>query len=382
MGPLHELLPERAAITRVMQIHGMPLGGGAVLAGLIIGCLGVVVWRQRQRLRHTQEQLRKLAVRVQVQQTLFDAHRNSQRVVDALEMVGHGMEAEGMLLLSLQNGWISHLFVWRRKTAAFRFLTKGTSLKKRFPSGYAALSRGQSILVWEGRQTQALSQPERELLKGWGMDRVIMTPILDGSETLRGVLCGVNFRGRGADCAYLEGVAHSFWMAMQNMESYQAMCHLGTRDLLTGMKNRNSYEQALSRYSELACDRFSCIYVDVNGLHELNNQQGHQQGDSMLCCVAQAMRDVFGEEHTYRIGGDEFVAFSTLPETEVTERIEVLRRCVAERGYHISVGGAGRKEGQRELEQLIRQAEDAMYQEKRAFYERNDRRGKPRSGLL
>ena len=53
-----------------------------------------------------------------------------------------------------------------------------------------------------------------------------------------------------------------------------------------------------------------CIYVDVNGLHELNNTQGHAAGDKMLQTVASLMRTQFGDRHVYRIGGDEFVVLA------------------------------------------------------------------------
>ena len=46
---------------------------------------------------------------------------------------------------------------------------------------------------------------------------------------------------------------------------------LSETDLLTGMYNRNSYEQKLEAYSSMCNQMLSCVYVDVNGLHELNN---------------------------------------------------------------------------------------------------------------
>ena len=47
-------------------------------------------------------------------------------------------------------------------------------------------------------------------------------------------------------------------------------------------------------------------------------------------------------------------------------------------GYHISVGLAGQKGGSVDIKKLIWEAEMKMYKEKKTFYEKNDRCGKPR----
>ena len=205
---------------------------------------------------------------------------------------------------------------------------------------------------------------------------MMITPVLDIQGTLYGVLCAVNFKRKDIVYRYVECVANSFIMAMCNMESYQLIHTMGTMDTLTGLKNRNSYESALLEYGSIASDNFHCIYVDVNGLHELNNQYGHKAGDTMLRFVANSICSVFGTEHTYRIGGDEFVAFSLQDSSDiVAEKLKSLCRMVETKGYYISVGSACWQDCERNLDELIAQAEEAMYDNKRDFYQKHDRRG-------
>lgn len=80
-------------------------------------------------------------------------------------------------------------------------------------------------------------------------------------------------------------------------------------DLNTQIPNRNAYENHMNEYPLRCSNTLSCVYVDVNGLHELNNTKGHNAGDVMLKTVAQEMVRQFGIKDSYRIGGDEFVAF-------------------------------------------------------------------------
>ena len=86
--------------------------------------------------------------------------------------------------------------------------------------------------------------------------------------------------------------------------------YLSQTDLLTGAKNRNHYENCLQSYPKQCLSNLICVYADANGLHEMNNSEGHPAGDRMLREVAEVMQRFFGPEHTYRVGGDEFVVFA------------------------------------------------------------------------
>lgn len=147
--------------------------------------------------------------------------------------------------------------------------------------------------------------------------------------------------------------------------------YMSQTDLLTGLKNRNYYEKQLQKYPKMCRLNLICVYGDVNGLHEINNRQGHSAGDRMLCEVAAAMQAHFGSEHTYRIGGDEFVALrmDAQPETASAE-LERMSQEFASKGYHVSFGMAAREKGQGsfDMQELVREAESAMFSAKNIFY--------------
>ena len=157
--------------------------------------------------------------------------------------------------------------------------------------------------------------------------------------------------------------------------------YLSETDLLTGAKNRNQYENRLPAYPRMCASNLACVYADVNGLHEMNNKHGHSAGDKMLCEVADAMRQRFGQEHTYRIGGDEFVAFRVDGQTDqLPAEIDRLRQALEEKGYHVSFGTAVHEKAQGDLNirELVSEAETNMFAAKRQFYSQsgNDRRSR------
>lgn len=147
--------------------------------------------------------------------------------------------------------------------------------------------------------------------------------------------------------------------------------YLSQTDLLTGLKNRNHYERRLAEYPGLCTSRLVCIYADVNGLHEMNNQEGHSAGDRMLCEVASKMQQCFGVEHTYRLGGDEFASFRAdcQPE-EVKSEIDRIRQQLAEKGYYMPFGIAAQDKvnGELDMYELVKNAESSMYAAKKEFY--------------
>ena len=347
----------------------------ATVIALLYIC--IIFWKNRKRLKEKQMQIRQSSFMFEVQQILFESHHMPDLMVDALQRVAETVEAEGVILLSSVNNQIGSRAAWYRKDTDFQAIVLERNLKKDFPTAYQYLMKNQCILYYADKADTFFSEEERKTLEIFGIRSLMLVSVMD-KEGLKGVLCAINLERRWNDCSYLDCVAHSFMMAMRNIDSYQIIRDMGAIDTLTGMKNRNSYEKELPDYAGAEYETLHCIYIDVNDLHGINNRYGHEEGDRMLRCVADAIREGFGREHAYRIGGDEFVIFSSEKENFLTGRLERMRRFVESKGYFISIGISGQKGGQINLEKLIAEAEAEMYREKKTYYQRHDRRKKPR----
>ena len=139
-------------------------------------------------------------------------------------------------------------------------------------------------------------------------------------------------------------------------------------DPLTGLLNRRRFERDLEWWGRNRPEALTCVYIDVVGLHEINNHLGHKAGDGMLCAVAGAMQRMFPLADTYRIGGDEFVVLwadhTGEQGAEAAARIKALLR---ESNYEISVG-VHQIEPDENLEDGVDRAENAMRRDKEAYY--------------
>ena len=164
------------------------------------------------------------------------------------------------------------------------------------------------------------------------------------------------------------------------LKNYQTeLEHIAHFDILTGLPNRllltDRMQQAMSQ-SVRRAQRMAVAYLDLDGFKEVNDQHGHAMGDKLLVALAQRMRDVMREGDTLaRIGGDEFVAvLIDLGEQDAgLPWITRMLRAAADpfvlegRSLQISasVGVALYPQVQNlDADQLLRQADQAMYQAK------------------
>ncbi len=144
---------------------------------------------------------------------------------------------------------------------------------------------------------------------------------------------------------------------------------LSFADMLTGLQNRNSYEQAIEHYKTHTPDTLGVIFCDVNGLKETNDNLGHDYGDFLIKWSARFLEEAI-QGPIYRIGGDEFVALVVDESKEkFQEYIDKINNGLKDlKQVNISVGSQWANENINIDKQLI-QADKSMYEVKQAYYE-------------
>lgn len=175
----------------------------------------------------------------------------------------------------------------------------------------------------------------------------------------------LNFIVFGMTCA-----AFSYYLSNQfarRLLSEKEIARSALYDEMTGVKNRNAFNRFVEE-AVLGEDSVYCIYVDVNGLGELNNTCGHEEGDKMLRVVARLMKESFGEDIIYRIGGDEFVAFIYDGSDTIFDDIASFNRKIHREGYSVAIGFAASYKNCG-IQELVKHAEKIMYEDKRRHYE-------------
>lgn len=161
---------------------------------------------------------------------------------------------------------------------------------------------------------------------------------------------------------------YSVWLIHEIRSSIAETEKKANIDVLTGLQNRNRYEAYLKKL-EGTKERLICIYIDANGLHELNNTKGHFAGDQMLRFIADTLKIEFDGENIFRIGGDEFVVFqSKKTGPEVSEALVRFSEALMRNDYHAAVGTCVYG-SEMSIDTLIKNAEKEMYEAKQKYYE-------------
>ena len=150
---------------------------------------------------------------------------------------------------------------------------------------------------------------------------------------------------------------------------------LANTDELTGLGNRRSFVERAREAMALSrrhAQPLALLFVDVDGLKELNDNEGHARGDLALKQLARALRQCLRQsDYAARYGGDEFVIL--MPPTDMhaaTIAAERLRAAI-ETGNDglpltVSVGLASTQGTHVGIEELVARADEALYVAKRA----------------
>lgn len=146
-------------------------------------------------------------------------------------------------------------------------------------------------------------------------------------------------------------------------------------DPLTGVLNLQAFyhDGAVNRE-----DITALISMDMNGLKDINDTQGHAAGDQALVAVADCFRSTLNSRQAlYRIGGDEFVAICrNTPQSEVADLVERMQQKISETAYSSAIGYSCTGNESKTINEMLRESDEHMYAQKAKYYSdvRKDRR--------
>ena len=167
-------------------------------------------------------------------------------------------------------------------------------------------------------------------------------------------------------------MAVCFSIAIYNRKHLNKTVLAATTDSLTGALNRVSYKRDILELDEEKPEEFSCVYIDVNELHIINNKYGHAAGDEMLIYIANTLKEVFYGHSVYRMGGDEFLVFAKNTEQEdIKKNVKAFIDRLKTTNYKVAIGMSYRSRNTN-CEEMVREAEIRMYEAKAEYYQNKE----------
>ena len=203
---------------------------------------------------------------------------------------------------------------------------------------------------------------------------IIVVPFMDHKQ-IKGVFAVDNPKQNYYQKDFLESLCFFIKTAMEREKEKTKLKNLSYVDSLTYAQNRNHFNEYIEQNRNKELHSLGVIYLDLNGLKEINDKMGHIAGDTLIISASYALQEIF-LDNSYRVGGDEFVFI----EQDVSELLffdqyaKLLKRM---KELEISVAtGCVWKETCPNLSETLQEADQKMYEDKKRYYSlaENDRR--------
>lgn len=205
---------------------------------------------------------------------------------------------------------------------------------------------------------------------------IIVVPFMDHKQ-IKGVFAVDNPKQNYYQKDFLESLCFFIKTAMEREKEKTKLKNLSYVDSLTYAQNRNHFNEYIEQNRNKELHSLGVIYLDLNGLKEINDKMGHIAGDTLIITASYALQEIF-LDNSYRVGGDEFVVI----EQDVSELLffdqyaKLLKRM---KELEISVAtGCVWKETCPNLSETLQEADQKMYEDKKRYYSlaENDRRSR------
>jgi len=205
---------------------------------------------------------------------------------------------------------------------------------------------------------------------------LISLPIIyDGS--VYGVLVISSYREEAFNDQVLEHlskVTQNLGVAITRYFTQQKIRYMSFHDQLTGLYNKNFFNEEINRLDTSRKLPISIIVTDFNDLKQINDSYGHKTGDKFLKTYANILKKNSRQEDIIaRWGGDEFVILLPNTNSETTEKLlDRLKQTVQKveikgEKMQIAFGYAVKEKPTQNIDEIFRQADQNMYHNKKVM---------------
>lgn len=233
---------------------------------------------------------------------------------------------------------------------------------------FQKFQKGENVIIKNVENVREDDPGVYEYLKPQNIHSLVVAPLL-GEKKIIGFFGVDNPPERYLEhiTTLLHILGHFIVALLQRRNHVRRLEELCFQDQLTGLGNRHGMNDYIL---EITPGRsVGVLYCDVMGLKRTNDEKGHLEGDNLLMRASECLRKTFGDYALFRVGGDEFLALCEgISQEELAERVAALKQEMETGNALMALGWVWSESGDEDMDQLMKEADTLMYEEKRAWY--------------
>lgn len=235
---------------------------------------------------------------------------------------------------------------------------------------YHNFQKGEIVLFQNIEEVRHVNPRQYEILKSQNIYSLAIVPLFDEERVIG--FYGIDNPPMAAlkyASNMLQITAHFIVSCIRRRNLTRKLVEMSYKDALTNLGNRFAMDDYIANTNREKS--LGVVYCDITGLKQVNDTMGHEAGDRLILRACECLKKAFGEYGIFRIGGDEMLVLcSGIDEEEQKERISSLREYMEERDVNIAIGAMWLKKVENDLDELLKESERLMYEEKAAYYAR------------
>lgn len=282
----------------------------------------------------------------------------NQGILQALKEIQTYYEADRVYLSSLLDDQTFYEVVAQQKTAfkPHRELLHLDYLKKQTHS---------NAHTWTSSHDLFMIRPTNHNFKDPLTSFTAMS-LLDHDVQI-GLLCMENATQHIEQLSLFQILGNVLALELMKLSLQNTKATILQYDSLTGVLNRDSFRQYQKNIKEDILISLGVLSIDINGLKSFNNTYGMNQGDHLVCTLANKLKESFQEHHIYRISSDEFlIIMENISYEAFQKKVSGFKQSILSFPY--AAVGSSWAEKQISLDNLIRNAEEQRFLDKQIYY--------------
>ncbi|MEG0275968.1 MAG: bifunctional diguanylate cyclase/phosphodiesterase [Coprobacillus sp.] len=147
-------------------------------------------------------------------------------------------------------------------------------------------------------------------------------------------------------------------------------------DKLTGLKNRNSYDEFIRHYDKEKIENLSVIFMNLNQMTEINNENGTMYGDNVIIEFSKIIAMVCKNAYIFRLNGDEFMIVNFDVEIQdVEKQVKRIEEMIRERVTFTASIGYSWDNIEKDFNKQVTIATQTMEIHKQGYYDSLENKG-------